>query len=253
MSDLVRVNLIQAQLMACGVEVLPSPGGRTIPKSALLEPPCSLKWLTIEHAFTLGAFSYAVSGFAFAVNIGRYCSIGENVQIGRQDHPTTWVSTSPGFYLGAPLFNVDPRYQNHSRLQKAGAIRRRKAPTILKVTNIDNDVWIGHGAYIRAGVRVGTGAVIGAHSVVVKDVPPYAVVAGNPATIKKYRIAPHHIGALLELEWWRYASWDLADLPMEDVGEFIQGFRARKPQLTPYEPLTVKVSDISQHVPESEV
>ena len=215
-----------------------------IPKSALLEPPCSLKWLAIEHAFALGAFSYAVSGYAFAVNIGRYCSIGENVQIGRQDHPTTWVSTSPGFYLGAPLFDVDRQYENHARLQEAAEIRRRMAPTKLKVTNIDNDVWIGHGAYIRAGVRICTGAVIGAHAVVVKDVPPYAVVAGNPAAIKKYRIAPHQIGALLELEWWRYASWDLADLPMEDVAEFIQAFGKRKPELSPYEPPVIKVSDV---------
>ena len=65
---------------------------------------------------------------------------------------------------------------------------------------------------------------VGAHAVVVKDVPPYAVVAGNPATIKKFRIPPHQIGTLLQLEWWRYALWDLSRLPMDDVGEFIQAF-----------------------------
>ena len=245
MSEAVRVNLIQAQLMALGVEVLPSPGGRTIPKSAALEPPCSLKWLAIEHSFTLGAFSYAVSGYAFAANIGRYCSIGENVQIGRQDHPTAWVSTSPGFYLGAPLFNVDPHYENHARLVAAAEIRRRKAPTTLKVTNIEHDVWIGHGAYIRAGVRIGTGAVVGAHAVVVKDVPPYAVVAGNPATIKKFRIPPHQIGTLLQLEWWRYALWDLSRLPMDDVGEFIQAFGQRKHEFVPYEPSRLTIRDLA--------
>ena len=120
MSEVVRINSIQGKLTVLGVEVLPSPGGRLIPKRALLEPPCSLKWLAIEHSFTLGAFSYAVSGYAFAANIGRYCSIGENVQIGRQDHPTTWVSTSPGFYLGAPLFDVDPQYENHSQVAGGG-------------------------------------------------------------------------------------------------------------------------------------
>jgi chloramphenicol O-acetyltransferase type B len=245
MSEVVSVNAIQALLTARGVEVLPSPAQRTIPLNATLEPPCSLKWLGIEHSFSLGAFSYAVSGHAFAVRIGRYCSFGESIQIGRQDHPTTWTSTSPSFYLNSPLFNVGREYQDHEKLQKLASVRPRKAPTHLKITTIENDVWIGHGAFIRAGVRIGTGAVVAAHAVVVKDVPPYAVVAGNPATIKKFRIDPQHIGALLHLQWWRYAAWDLVDLPMDDVAEFIQAFRKRQPELQPYMPGVVQIQELT--------
>lgn len=54
-------------------------------------------------------------------------------------------------------------------------------------TYVENDVWIGHGAIILAGVRIGEGAVVAAGSVVVKDVPPYTIVAGNPATVIKER------------------------------------------------------------------
>ena len=68
-----------------------------------------------------------------------------------------------------------------------------KVPTQLKLTNIGNDVYIGHAAFIRPGVTIGHGAIVAAHAVVVKDVPPYAIVAGNPAVVKKYRFAPEQI------------------------------------------------------------
>ena len=112
------------------------------------------------------------------------------------------------------------------------------------MTTIENDVWIGHGAFIRAGVRVGTGAVVAAHAVVVKNVPPYAVVAGNPATIKKFRINSQHIGPLLALQWWRYAAWDLADLPLDDVAQFMERFRQRQPELQTYTPSVVQIKEL---------
>ena len=65
-----------------------------------------------------------------------------------------------------------------------------------------NDVWIGQNATILPGVHIGDGAVIGANAVVAKDVPPYAVVVGNPAVIKKYRFDQETINLLLELKWW---------------------------------------------------
>lgn len=245
MSDTVTVKAIEAKLMARGIEVLPSAPARTIPAAASLEPPCSIKWLQIEHSFSLGAFSYAVSGHAFAVHIGRYCSIGEGVQFGRQDHPTSWVSTSPSFYLSHPLFGLPESYKYSKGLDLLPIIKRNRPSTQLQVTHIEHDVWIGHAAFIRAGVRIGTGAVVAAHAVVVKDVPPYAVVAGNPATIKKFRLPPHLIGPLLGLQWWRYAAWDIVDLPMEDPKEFIPAFRELKPKLTPYEPDKVTPGELA--------
>src|SRR3990167_8768977 len=67
---------------------------------------------------------------------------------------------------------------------------------------IGNDVWIGEGVRVMQGVTIGDGAIIGAGAVVAKDVPPYAVVAGNPATVRKYRFSPWVIERLLKLKWW---------------------------------------------------
>ncbi len=67
---------------------------------------------------------------------------------------------------------------------------------------IGSDVWIGENAKILTGVTIGDGAIIGAHSVIAKDVPPYAVVVGNPQVIKRYRYSQEIIDKLLKIRWW---------------------------------------------------
>lgn len=69
-------------------------------------------------------------------------------------------------------------------------------------TVIGNDVWIGHNATILPGVKIGDGAIIGAYSVVAKDIPPYAVAVGNPVKIVKYRFDEELISLLLKYKWW---------------------------------------------------
>ena len=72
-------------------------------------------------------------------------------------------------------------------------------------TIIGNDVWISRGAHIMSGVFIGNGAVIGAHTVVAKNVPPYAIVVGNPARIIKYRFDPETIRKLQAIRWWNWS------------------------------------------------
>lgn len=91
---------------------------------------------------------------------------------------------------------------------------------------IGNDVWIGAGVCFLSGVKVGDGAIVGAHAVITKDVPPYALVAGNPAQVKKYRFLKKEIKKLLEIKWW---DWEhetiekrLADF--EDVNIFLKRY-----------------------------
>jgi len=231
------VKISLRALRAKGIEVLNRPaGGITLPRHTVLEAPSSLKWTQYEHSIELGAFSYQVSGYCFAARIGRYCSFGEDVQIGRQNHPTTWISTSPAFYLKGPrLFDVDPdSFAGGDQFQDY-KFSFDGPPTKAQITTIGHDVWIGHNAYIGAGVTIGDGAVVAAHAVVVKDVPPYAVVAGNPAVIKKMRIPPNMIGPVLRTQWWRYAPWQLAHLDPSRLLGFVQGVLAMD-KVTPYQP-----------------
>ena len=119
--------------------------------------------------------------------IGKFCSISHGVKIGLGPHPLNFFSTSPIFYEPYRGF---VKKQLYNEFEDKG------------YTEIGNDVLIGANAIILAGVKVGDGAVIGAGSVVTKNVPPYAVVAGNPAKIIKYRFDEKIIKKLLKLKWW---------------------------------------------------
>lgn len=79
-------------------------------------------------------------------------------------------------------------------------------------TTIGNDVWIGMNVFIKAGVKIGDGAVIGACSVVTKDVAPYAIVGGNPAVVIRYRFDESTIQSLLDIGWWNLSDDEVADL-----------------------------------------
>jgi acetyltransferase-like isoleucine patch superfamily enzyme len=240
----VTAKLVQT-LKQAGVECFLQAG--TLPLNMIFEPPCSLKWMTAQHSLYLGAFSYAVTGFYCHVSIGRYTSIGEQVQIGRGDHPTSWLSTSPAFYLPGPLFDVGHDFAGAAEFHgirpslPAGA-----SPPAIKQTIIGNDVYIGHGAYIRPGVTIGDGAVVGAHAVVVRDVPPYAVVAGNPATIRKFRVAPQLIGKLLNLAWWRFAPWQLVGIDITRPDVAVGALARLVPSLEAYTPPLISLRELAE-------
>ncbi len=120
--------------------------------------------------------------------IGKYCSIAEEVELLLvNDHRTNWVSTYP--------FPV-----TEHKVDEFPAYPRRRGDIIIK-----NDVWIGRGAKIVAGATVGNGAVVGAHCLVTKDVPDYAIVVGNPQKIIKYRFNEDVVTKLLSIAWW---NWD---------------------------------------------
>lgn len=119
-------------------------------------------------------------------SIGRYCSIAYNVKIGLGSHPSDWVSSHP--------FAYDEKY---------GFVKQGKLfDDSNKETIIGNDVWIGANATILAGVRVGDGAIIGANSLVTKDVEPYSIVVGTPARHQRYRFDPKINSGLQKLRWW---------------------------------------------------
>lgn len=236
---------LKTALTARGIETLHG-SGLTISSDATFEPPCSIKWMSIESTFRLGAFSYAVSGYYSCVSIGRYTSIGEQAQIGRASHPTTWTSTSPFFYLPGPLFNVGENFDGHEQYKKYDApARPGVVSTAFKPIRIGNDVYIGHGAMVMPGVTIGDGAIVAANSVVTKDVPAYGIVAGNPARLVRFRLDPTIFAQLLHLQWWRFAPWQLVDVDFSDPAAAVEQIKIVGREHQPYSPSLVSVTDLA--------
>ncbi len=205
---------------------------RVIADDFRFEPPCSIKFTTVEHACTMGAFSYIVSGFLCGVTIGRYCSIGENVQIGRQNHPTNWLSTSPFLYLNNhDIIDVGTAFS--SQMMKVPPALK-EPPTHLRITTIKNDVWIGQSAMLNAGVTIGNGAIIAAGSVVTKDVPAYAIVGGNPAQLIRYRCSEQQRRQLEELAWWQFSPEQIKGVAINDIDMSIADLIELKEIAQPY-------------------
>lgn len=150
------------------------------------EPTIRFYGHVVLNSARIGAYTYmAPSVEVIDAQIGRYCSIGGQAAIGLSIHPMTGISTSAAFY-------DDVFGGGHTGFQQTKPIR------------IGHDVWIGRRATILGGVNIGTGAIVAAGAVVVKDVPPYAVVAGNPGVVKKFRFDAATIDALLASKWWRF-------------------------------------------------
>ena len=158
----------------------------------------------------IGKFSYiSERAIISQTTIGRFCSIGPNLLCGWGIHPLDGISTSPMFY--------STLRQNGFSLVKENKIEERK-----KIT-IGNDVFIGANVTILDGVTIGDGAVIGAGCVVNKDVPCYAIVAGVPMGILRYRFREEEIQALQRINWWNGNDNELQQVEQYffNVEEFI--------------------------------
>ncbi len=125
--------------------------------------------------------------------IGSYCSIASYCAIGGGVHAMDLLSMSP-------IFNKNNRVFRKS-LASANIDDVLCEPVI-----IGNDVWIGEAVFIKAGVTIGDGAIVGAHSVVTHNVPPYAIVAGCPSRIIRYRFDKDIIDYLMMLKWWNLSE-----------------------------------------------
>lgn len=170
-----------------------------------------------------GAFTYTKSVFHPTIRIGRYCAIAAKVMLMPADHPMNRLSTCGFDYSDAPIFSVYEQDSN-CHFEKCQIKEKPNMPMI------GDDVWIAHDVFIKRGVTIGTGAVIGARSIVTKDVPPYAIVAGSPAIIKKYRFDEKTIKRLLASKWWDYAFTDFRGLNTLNPNEFLDGFEKRVDQ-----------------------
>lgn len=153
----------------------------------------------------IGAYTY-ISNNTDVENaeLGKYCSIADHCRIGMGGHTLKHLSTCPIF-------------TEKVNGCKESWIDSDVNPAQTKKTIIGNDVWVGSHALIMGGVNIGNGAVVGAGAVVVKDVPPYAVVGGVPARIIRYRFSDDVINRLQSIAWW--------DLPVSTLKEKIHLFQ----------------------------
>lgn len=156
-----------------------------IDKSSRLCPGCELTSVTMDRYSYMGSNCFAVNS-----SIGSFCSIADACRVGGAIHPINRVSSSPVFHKGRNILK-----KNFSALE----------PMATPITTIEDDVWLGAGCYIKSGVTVHTGAVIGMGSVVTHDVPPYEIWAGNPARRIRKRFDDETIERLLKIRWW---NWD---------------------------------------------
>jgi virginiamycin A acetyltransferase len=140
----------------------------------------------LANAVRMDEYSYVNCGAIVASGrIGRFCSIGPYAIIGMPDHPTNYPATSPMLYGSRNIFGRPCSWNDFP------------SPPV-----IGSDVWIGAHAFVKQGVRIGHGAIVGASAVVTRDVPPYAIVAGVPARVIRYRFAPEIVEELLRSCWW---------------------------------------------------
>ncbi|MDX0135799.1 antibiotic acetyltransferase [Sinorhizobium meliloti] len=151
------------------------------------------------------------------VRIGRFVTFARSCQIGGVEHPVHYLSTS-FFRISRNWFPDDPVAQTAQLVPNTLAPTRTRSNTI----DIGNDVWFGASSLVLKGVTIGNGAVIGAGAVVTKDVPPYAIVAGNPAKVLRYRFDDETIARLQAAKWWDRDVSVIEKLPLNDIQECLK-------------------------------
>ncbi len=178
-----------------------------------------------QNASVLDCFMGNASYIAFESNlshciIGRYTCIGPYVKIISGKHPVRFASIHPFFYTKENQIGLS--FVEKTKFKEHDYIDTEHHYHVL----IGNDVWIGSGAQIMAGIKVGDGAIIAAGALVTKDVSPYTIVAGVPAKEIKKRFDEETIARFIKIRWWDSDETiikDNAEL-FEDVEQMLNKF-----------------------------
>lgn len=190
---------------------------------------------------SMGSFSYTRSPMPPSRTvIGRYCSLAQNIRVFDESHPIHSFTTSTLLYKNRLEFSAI------NKNGKQFKIIKNIVPKAKKVI-LQNDIWIGSHVALKPGITLHNGCCVGTGAVVTKDVPPYAVVAGNPAKIVKMRFPEKTIEKLLQTQWWNYcfSEFDGIDGNTE-INNFIEIFNDLKNNkiIQPFHPSIYYSSDI---------
>jgi phosphonate metabolism protein (transferase hexapeptide repeat family) len=180
---------------------------------------CEVGARTLLLETTMGDYSYVVNDSQIAyASIGKFCSIAAMSRINPGNHPMQRASQAHFTYRASAYFAGEADDAEFFAWRRSHRVQ------------IGHDVWIGHGAIILPGRSIGTGAVVAAGAIVTKDVPAYAVVAGNPARIVRKRFPDDITSRLAALAWW---DWDhetlrraLPDFRRLSIEEFLTKYEA---------------------------
>lgn len=167
-----------------------------------------------QERYNLGVGTYLGDGTVISnpkeTTVGKFCSISHQVYIGPTAHSLHYLTTH-SFISNEDNGTID----NVICVSKENLVREEFENS--KPVIIGNDVWIGLRAIIMPGVKINDGAVVASGAIVTRDVPPYAIVAGIPARVIKYRFSQEIIQELLELRWWDFPKDFIITLPFSNV------------------------------------
>ena len=168
----------------------------------------------------LGDYSYVErQAEVIYAKIGKFCCIAANARINALEHPLERVSQHKMTYRANEYF-LGAKLDSEFRALRQG-----------KLVETGNDVWIGHGAIIKPGVKISHGAVVAAGAIVTGDVPAYAIVAGVPARFLRWRFEPKISTRIIALAWWDWEHDRLAtaveDMRLLSAEAFVEKYEAK--------------------------
>lgn len=161
---------------------------------------------------TIGAFAFlnaAGTTSAYRVSFGRYSQIGESSILGPPDHPYDWFTTHPFAFTRPSHMPNMYALPDFARLAPEESDGRSFADDAPNDTSVGHEAYIGAGSFVKRGVTIGDGAIVGARSVVTRDIPAFSVAVGSPAKVVRLRFPERLVERFIALQWWRYdlAPW----------------------------------------------
>jgi acetyltransferase-like isoleucine patch superfamily enzyme len=171
------------------------------------------KYSCINRSSVGGYGGLGLHSYISDATIGRFTQIGSRVSIGGFEHPTDWLSVG-AFQWG----QVNEKWSLSKKLSSHLNSFPKPVP---ERTLIGSDCWIGNNVTILSGVKIADGSIVGAGSVVTKDLPPFSISVGNPAKVISYRFNQEIIDRLVELEWWHNELDALVGINFIDIQDAI--------------------------------